>query len=246
VANGLPEARMRRLRFIQINYLILPFLRIFYAPWYGKPLCVIGDTKTGKTEFYKYINEALREKLEREHNGKYHATSVDQVTSSCMYIDDVRIAIKSTKDYGGADAYIDNWKALYQESDICLYLMNGEELKAKDKNHINNIKDHLILLRLWRQRADEKHNQVVKQGGKSRRKQHYIVITFCDKISDLSSKIPCFVADHQLLEPIDREYRADMRVFLGSLGDDTQRRQLVKHIFEIVNDKYESEGRTKG
>lgn len=221
------------------NYLFLPFLQLFYAPFWGKPLCVIGDTKTGKTEFYKYINKALREKLEREHKGKYQATSVSQVSSVCTYIDDVRIAIKSTKDYGGADAYVDNWKALYHESDICLYLINGEELHARDQTHIRNIKDHLTLIKFWRNSADQKRNAAIEQGKFFRRKQHYIVVTFCDKISAMNSQIPFFVTDHELLEPIDKSYRADMRIFLGSLADETQKRKLVKHIFEIINDEYE-------
>ena len=136
----------------------------------GKKISILGAPATGKTRLWDFITKDIK-------GQGYKVTVSEETLERTFILDGQTIVLAKSHDLGGDTAFVGAWKALYDTSDILLYLVNGELLYSQNAAYIRRVEEDLNEIRNWR----EKENI---------RKSFIIVVTWCDKISTLRDNLP--------------------------------------------------------
>lgn len=172
---------------------------------FWKKLSILGAQATGKTRLWDYITKGLI--------GQGYKVTISQETQERDFIlDGQRIIVARSHDLGGDIAFLDAWKALYDTSDILVYLVNGAALFSQDLVQRNRVESDLNEIRNWRE-SDKI------------RKTFIILVTWCDKVAAFQDKLPRGITgDIQLLKNLrplaDPVLTMGAHIILGSTEPD--------------------------
>lgn len=104
----------------------------------GKRVAVLGERNVGKTVLLKFLASG---ELPDEY---MQTTLTEKVQVKRFAMGDLKLDLKETRDVPGAPDAIEDWKALHNEADIVLYLVNAQEVNQQ------RIKRDLEKLESWR------------------------------------------------------------------------------------------------
>lgn len=174
----------------------------------GKRVAVLGERNVGKTVLLKFLANG-------EIPSEYMQTLLpEKVEGNRFSIGDLRLNLKETRDLpGGLDA-IKEWKALYENADIVLYLVNARQV---NKHRIRRDLTELV-----------KDDQ---EGG--RRPQLVVIVTHMD-LDPTYAATPASARgtfrDEFVMRHLDAglsTLRHRPRIILGSLVDHRRAEELV-------------------
>lgn len=133
--------------------------------FFGKNIIVLGASGVGKTTIHNFLRKG-------EITIKHKATIRKNVTSNRFKLRDLEIRISKGKDIGGTKSYIPEWKELFLNCDICIYVLDVRKVFEDDKEYIKLIDRHLRFINQWHEES----------GGKD----IYVFGLFLDKIPKLN------------------------------------------------------------
>ncbi|WP_313455885.1 GTPase domain-containing protein [Stenotrophomonas sp.] len=88
----------------------------------GKRVAVLGERNVGKTVLLKFLaNGDIPEEY-------MQTLLVERIEGRRFSIGDLKLDLKGTRDVPGGRDAIEDWKALHDESDIVLYLVNAQQI----------------------------------------------------------------------------------------------------------------------
>lgn len=87
----------------------------------GKRVAVLGERNVGKTVLLKFLAGG-------EISSEYMQTTLtEKVEAKRFAMGDLKLDLKETRDVSGGHDAIEEWKALHDEADIVLYLVNAQK-----------------------------------------------------------------------------------------------------------------------
>jgi GTPase SAR1 family protein len=93
----------------------------------GKKLAVLGARAVGKTHLLTFLRSG-------EIPTEYKQTATAQkVPSERRQLKDLELILKETLDLPGGQRHYREWKQLYRESDLVLYLFRVDKIVARDR-----------------------------------------------------------------------------------------------------------------
>jgi tRNA U34 5-carboxymethylaminomethyl modifying GTPase MnmE/TrmE len=91
----------------------------------GKRVAVLGERNVGKTVLLKFLASG-------EVPGGYMQTMLtEKVEGKRFALGDLKLDLKETRDVSGGHDAIEEWKALHDEADIILYLVNAQQMNQQ-------------------------------------------------------------------------------------------------------------------
>lgn len=119
----------------------------------GKKIAVLGQRAVGKSSLLKC---AFEEK-DLEDLEKYIQTLISkEVVRKHLKFDELDIRLKTTKDVSGSEEALLEWKTLFSESDIILYLVRTDKLFNNDNEHIERVTRDMEYLGEWMKDSQSK------------------------------------------------------------------------------------------
>lgn len=110
----------------------------------GKRVAIFGAIETGKTTLHKYLREG---ELVNEHIA---TRRVKDVIKNRFKLKELELDIKPGTDISGQQDFVKEWKEIFRESDICIYMFDASKVYAGDEDHIEKINFHLTHIDKWR------------------------------------------------------------------------------------------------
>lgn len=107
----------------------------------GKRVAVLGERSVGKTVLLRFLASG---EVPDEYMQPEQTMLTEKVKRKRFAMGDLKLDLKETRDVSGGPDAIEEWKALYDEADIVLYLINSQQVNQQ------RIRRDLEKLESWR------------------------------------------------------------------------------------------------
>ena len=127
----------------------------------GKKLAVLGEREVGKTHLCQFLSTGTIP-------DKYEQTlDPEPVGNRRFKLQDLDLKIKKTKDVAGDKVAYGEWKKLFDEADVVLYLFRADKIILGDKRTEERIRDDMRHIGQW-------------LDTRSKRPHFFLIGTHCD------------------------------------------------------------------
>lgn len=133
----------------------------------GKNIAILGERAVGKTNLRKFLTEGSLPKIAKQTIG------TEKTSSNRLKIKDLELKINEGKDVSGSTDARGEWKEIYNEADIVIYLLRADKIASKDKTTEDRVVRDIEHITPWRK---EQKNPP----------KFFIIGTYCDKIFDFN------------------------------------------------------------
>jgi GTPase SAR1 family protein len=209
------------------------FGTVIYINWdkivialYGKKIAVLGERAVGKTHLITFLTTGSVPE-------QYKQTVRPETASERRFqLEKLDLKIKETRDLSGSDAAYAEWKSLFDESDIVLYLLRVDKLMSGDAYAEARVRKDMKHIGAW-------------LAERNPRPQFFIVGTHCDLTDPDFTKLP----NNKVGEYADKVSRLpaiedavrrggggqNAKIILGSMKSLPETEALVYRLFTEVS-----------
>ncbi|HEY9865063.1 MAG TPA: GTPase domain-containing protein [Candidatus Obscuribacterales bacterium] len=190
----------------------------------GKKIVVLGAREVGKTTLLKYMERGI---LIERYNQTLKKEQIERIT-----LDDLKVRLKKTHDVSGDTAAYTEWKELFEEADLVLYIVRTDMLLRRDTKTEERIQADLQQIKRWS-----------KKLGSKKQKQFFIVGNHWDsdpRFKNLTpDKIGNYLDEFRSLPVVENMTllvggESQVKVALGSLATEKDAHTLIQTIFTQV------------
>lgn len=189
----------------------------------GKKIACLGPRRVGKTTLLRYMSTG------EFIDSPYKQTILtEKVSNNLLRIGDKSLKLKKTRDVSGAPDDVNEWKKVYDESDLILYLVKGDSV------------DQAVIDGDFRKIADWEENARMSENNK-RPPDLVVIVTHLDKDPMFLSTTPAnqgdFKTDYvaKYLDIGISRLNHRPHIILGSLADSKRTELLVDELMKWMS-----------
>lgn len=194
-----------------------------------KRVAVLGERGVGKSHLLHFFATKTVSLTPPSKTSK-----PEKIESQRLSLDDLHLKFTKTLDLPGDRDFRGEWKKLYDESDLVLYLVRADRLFFNDKVTEVRAKEDLQQMAMWKAEAEASNRAAPRL---------FIIGTFCDKdpaFNELDVHNHADYADtFRKLPSIETLIRyggghQEVKVVVGSMKTDQSTEKLVYELFKQV------------
>jgi signal recognition particle receptor subunit beta len=190
--------------------------------WFGKRVVIFGGIETGKTTLHKFLREG---EIVKTHNA---TRRLEKQKKNVFKLEELKLRIRKGHDVSGQKDFVKDWKLLFENCDICFYMIDCYKVNGNDSDYLKTIKFHLTHIQKWQQEF-ENSPEIIIIGG------------FCDMIEEFN------IANSSNIQHVEENLRRKFKdaylklnispssIFFGSLKNEESLSKLMKEILEKLN-----------
>jgi GTPase SAR1 family protein len=189
----------------------------------GKKVVILGGIETGKTTMHAFLRDG---ELRVDHI----ATDKEKVKKNRLRLGDLSLDLKEGVDISGQEDYKKEWKQLFLDCDICLYMFDVSKVYSEDETYIARINAHLSHIGEWQKEL-------------SKPTQMFVIGGFADLVGEYKKLTPSNKQDfeQQIRQKIKKAYmKVDLgagNIIIGSMVDQAESEKLVYTVLRYINFK---------